>query len=92
MTSIRAWEALDAFAKSKHSPIGYEAFVLHLLDKGHPKQAATFVPKCDGPKRVDLYVDCGEWRSAAVVCKERGDKAKMESAFNVISGVVLMLF
>ncbi|KAH8829053.1 vacuolar assembling/sorting protein VPS16 [Flagelloscypha sp. PMI_526] len=77
LTSAQDWEGLDALGKTK-SPIGFEPFVRHLLEKGHPKQAAGFVPKCDGPKRADLYVDCGEWRAAAVVCKERGDKAKME--------------
>ena len=29
-------------------------------------------------KRVDLYVECGEWRMAGKECKERGDKAKIE--------------
>ena len=78
LTSIRDFEGLDAFAKSKRSPIGYEAFVRHLIEKGHPKEAATFVPRCDSNKRIDLYVDCGEWRAAGKECKERGDKAKME--------------
>lgn len=50
----------------------------HLIEKGHLKEAATFVPRCDSNKRVDLYVDCGDWRAAGKECKERGDKAKME--------------
>jgi len=78
LTSIRDFEGLDAFAKSRRSPIGYEAFVRHLIEKGHLKDAATFVPRCDSNKRVDLYVDCGDWRAAGKECKERGDKAKME--------------
>ena len=78
MTSIRDFEGLEAFAKSKRSPIGYETFVRHLIEKGHLKEAATFVPRCDSNKRVDLYVDCGDWRAAGKECKERGDKAKME--------------
>jgi hypothetical protein len=52
--------------------------VRHLIEKGHLKDAATFVPRCDSNKRVDLYVDCGDWRAAGKECKERGDKAKME--------------
>ena len=78
LTSTRDFEGLDVFAKSKRSPIGYEAFVRHLIEKGHPKEAVTFVPRCDSNKRVDLYVDCGDWRAAGKECKERGDKAKME--------------
>jgi len=78
LTSIRDFEGLDAFAKSKRSPIGYEAFVRHLIEKGHPKEAATFVPRCDSNRRADLYVDCDDWRAAGKECKERGDKAKME--------------
>lgn len=78
LTSIRDFDSLEAFARSKRSPIGYEAFVRHLVDKDHLKEAATFVPRCDSNKRVDLYLDCGDWRAAGKECKERGDKAKME--------------
>ncbi len=78
MTETRDFEGLDAFARSRRSPIGYQPFVRRLVEKGHPKDAATFVPRCDANKRVDLYVECGEWRMAGKECKERGDKAKME--------------
>lgn len=50
----------------------------HLIEKGHSKEAVAFVARCDAPKRVDLYVDCGDWRMAGKECKERGDKAKLE--------------
>jgi vacuolar protein sorting-associated protein 16 len=78
LTEIKDFESLDAFAKSKRSPIGYEPFVTHLVDKGYSKQAATYVPKCDAKQRVDLYIRCGEWRQAGLECKERGDKARLE--------------
>lgn len=78
LTEIRDFEGLDAFARSRRSPIGYEAFVRHLVEKGHSKEAASYVPRCDPYKRIDLYVECGEWRAAGKECKERGDKAKME--------------
>ena len=78
LTAMRDFEGLDAFARSKRSPIGYEAFVRHLLEKGHAKQAAEYVPRCDPPRRVDLYIECGEWRAAGKECKERGDKARLE--------------
>ncbi|KAI0052144.1 vacuolar assembling/sorting protein VPS16 [Auriscalpium vulgare] len=78
LAGARDFEGLDAFSRSKRSPIGYEAFVRHLLEKGHPKEAATYVPRCDAPKRVDLYVECGEWRLAGKECKERNDRAKLE--------------
>ena len=78
LTSVRDFEGLEAFAKSKRSPIGYEAFVKHLVDKGHEKEALAYVPRCDGPKRTDLYVLCNDWRAAAKECKDRGDKAKLE--------------
>ncbi|KAH9899211.1 vacuolar protein sorting-associated protein 16 [Cubamyces lactineus] len=78
LTAIRDFEGLEAFARSKRSPIGYEAFVKHLVEKGHPKEAAAYVARCDGPKRADLYVLCGDWRAAAKECKDRGDKAKLE--------------
>ncbi|EMD35361.1 hypothetical protein CERSUDRAFT_66538 [Gelatoporia subvermispora B] len=78
LTSVRDFEGLDAFARSKRSPIGYEAFVRHLVDKGHPSEAVSYVARCDAHKRVDLYVLCGEWRMAAKECKDRGDKVKLE--------------
>jgi hypothetical protein len=78
LTASGDFEGLEAFSKSKRSPIGYEAFVHHLVQKGHPKEALTYIARCDGPKRADLYVECGEWRMAGKECKERGDKAKLE--------------
>jgi hypothetical protein len=78
-------DALDKFAKSKKSPIGYAPFVHHLVDQGLPREAATFVPRCDARERVDLYVLCDDWRAAGRECKERGDKAKMECVHPVSS-------
>ncbi|KAH7886829.1 Vps16, C-terminal region-domain-containing protein [Phlebopus sp. FC_14] len=78
LTALRDFVGLDAFARSKRSPIGYEAFVRHLVEAGHLKEAAAYVMRCDGPKRVDLYVLCEDWRSAGRECKERGDKKGLE--------------
>ncbi|KAL6303033.1 vacuolar protein sorting-associated protein 16 [Sparassis latifolia] len=78
LTSVCDFEGLDAFARSRRSPIGYEAFVRHLVEKGYNKEAASYVMRCDANKRIDLYVLCGEWRMAGKECKERGDKAKVE--------------
>lgn len=82
LTGVRDFESLDAFAKSKRSPIGYEPFVHHLVAKGHAKEAIAYVVRCDSPKRVDLYVECDEWRMAGKECKDRGDKAKLELVFS----------
>ncbi|ELU41202.1 vacuolar assembling/sorting protein VPS16 [Rhizoctonia solani AG-1 IA] len=78
LTELRDWDGLEQLAKSRRSPIGYEPFVTHLVAQGHLKQAASYVPRCDAPKRAELYVKCGEWRSAGEECKTRGDKAKLE--------------
>lgn len=78
LTEIRDFEELDAFSKSRRSPIGYEPFVRHLVEKGHAKEAVAYVARCDSPRRADLYVECGEWRLAGKECKDRGDKAKLE--------------
>ena len=50
----------------------------HLVEKGHPKVAVTYVQRCDSSKRIDLYVECGEWVMAGKECKERGDRARLE--------------
>ncbi|EJU02203.1 vacuolar protein sorting-associated protein 16 [Dacryopinax primogenitus] len=78
LTEARDWEGLDAFAKQKRSPIGYEAFVNHLVSKGFPNQAKNFVPRCDAKQRIDLYIKCGDWRAAGAECKERGDKNRLD--------------
>ncbi|KAG8885848.1 hypothetical protein FRB98_001561 [Tulasnella sp. 332] len=78
LTEICDFEALDAFAASKKSPIGYEPFVSHLVKSGYKSQASRYVVKCDVKRRIDLYVLCGEWKKAALECKERGDKAKLD--------------
>jgi len=77
LTEIHDWDGLDAFARSRRSPIGYQAFVTHLVEKGHSKEATSFVARCDANTRVDLYVLCGEWRMAGKECKERGDKVQL---------------
>jgi hypothetical protein len=78
LTAARDWDALDAFAKAKRSPIGYAPFVRHLVSAGFPREAAGYVARCEPPVRADLYVECGDWRAAGRACKERGDKAKLE--------------
>ena len=78
LVSMRDFDGLDELSKSKKSPIGYEPFVHHLVEKGHKKQAAAYVPRCDASKRVDLYVECGEWKMAAKECKEKKNSAKIE--------------
>lgn len=78
LTEIHDFDGLDTFARSRRSPIGYQAFVSHLVEKGHLKEAVPYVARCDANKRVDLYVQCGEWRMAGKECKDRNDKTKME--------------
>lgn len=53
----------------------------YLVEKGHGKEAVSYVQRCDSNKRVDLYVECGEWVMAGKECKERGDRAKLECVF-----------
>lgn len=77
LTEVKAWDELEAFAKSKKSPIGYEPFVRHLVSKGYGKQGATFVARCDAPKRGELYALCGDYRAAGREFKEKGDKAAL---------------
>ncbi len=44
LAESRAWEALDAFAAEKKSPIGYEPFVEVAKKYGAPKEAQA---RCD---------------------------------------------
>ena len=78
MAQMKEWDALETFAKSRKSPIGYEPFVNHLLSIGQPARAAAYVVRCDAKLRADLYVKCGDWGRAAEAAKERGDGQKLE--------------
>lgn len=89
LVAIKDFDALDAFAKSKRSPIGYEAFVHHLIENGYNTEAIPYVAKCDSPRRVDLYVECGDWRLAGKECKDRNDRAKLEYVFSISHLAVL---
>ncbi|KAG8842157.1 hypothetical protein FRB91_004386 [Serendipita sp. 411] len=80
LTEMKAWDELDAFSKSKKSPIGYEPFVRHLVSKGYGKQAGTYVARCDPAKRGELYLSCGEYRAAGREFKEKGDAAGLSEA------------
>jgi hypothetical protein len=85
LTALRDFDGLDAFARSRRSPIGYEAFVRHLVATRHLREAASYVIRCDAPKRVELYVICEDWRAAGRECKERGDKKGLEYVFLVLA-------
>ncbi|KAI0298703.1 vacuolar assembling/sorting protein VPS16 [Multifurca ochricompacta] len=85
LTATRDFEGLETFSRSKRSPIGYEAFVRHLVEKGHAKEAVSYVQRCDAHKRIDLYVECGEWVMAGKECKERGDRARLECLDQIAS-------
>ena len=75
---MRDFIALDVFARSKRSPIGYEPFVRFLLAAGHQREAVGYIPRCDATRRVDLYIECDDWRMAGKECKDRGNKARLE--------------
>ncbi|EJD40200.1 vacuolar protein sorting-associated protein 16 [Auricularia subglabra TFB-10046 SS5] len=83
LTQIGDFDALEAFAKSKKSPIGYEPFVHHLAENGHLAQAAIYVPRCDASKRVDLYVACRDWQAAGKECIAQKDKAALENVVRI---------
>lgn len=52
LTAVKDWPSLEAFAKLRKSPIGYEPFVAHLVEKGHLKEGAKYVPRCEQKNRV----------------------------------------
>ena len=64
LTEIRDWEQLEQFAKSKKSPIGFEAFVEHLIETGNSRQALKYIPRCESRSRAELYIRAGEWVKA----------------------------
>ncbi|KAI5475070.1 hypothetical protein MNV49_001946 [Pseudohyphozyma bogoriensis] len=74
---VRDWEGLEAFAKSKKSPIGYEPFVEALVVAGSQRQALSYIPKCEQKNRVELYVKCGEWVLGGQECLRRADRSKL---------------
>ncbi|KAH7096912.1 vacuolar protein sorting-associated protein 16 [Auriculariales sp. MPI-PUGE-AT-0066] len=72
------FEALDAFAKSKKSPIGYEPFVHVLVERAHKTEGATYVARCEPARRAELYALCGEWAAAGKECIAQKDRGRLE--------------
>ena len=87
LIELRDWDALETFAKSKKSPIGYEPFVDLLVATGSSRQALSFVQRCDQKNRADLYVKCSDWVAAGQECVKRTDRTKL---LYVVLGVVLL--
>lgn len=58
--------------------IRLQPFVTHLCAQGYPKEGARYVPRCETKHRIDLWIKCGDFSSAAAECKERGDKQRLE--------------
>ncbi|BGO93965.1 Vacuolar protein sorting-associated protein 16 [Rhodotorula toruloides] len=79
LISLRDWDALDTFARTKKSPIGYEPWVDELIRAGAHRQAVKYVERCDVRNRVELYVKCGEWVMAGQ------DDIKARSPNNIIA-------
>lgn len=81
LIELRDYISLEAFAKSKKSPIGYVQFVILLLNSGATKQAISYITKCDPGDRVELYVKCGEWVLAGKEAVKRSDRATLMLVF-----------
>ncbi|KAK4048038.1 Vacuolar protein sorting-associated protein 16 [Microbotryomycetes sp. JL201] len=77
LVSLRDWESLELFARSKKSPIGFEPWVEHLIATGHHRQAVNFIGRCEPKNRVELYVQTGEWNLAGQECVRKGERGKL---------------
>ncbi|KAM0787833.1 hypothetical protein ACM66B_003887 [Microbotryomycetes sp. NB124-2] len=77
LVSVRDWENLELFARSKKSPIGFEPWVQHLVSTGHHRQAVSFIGRCEPKNRVELYVQTGEWGLAGSECVRKGERGKL---------------
>lgn len=77
LVSVRDFESLELFARSKKSPIGYEPWVEHLVATGHHRQAVSYIARCEARNRVELYVKAGEWTMAGQECVRKGERAKL---------------
>jgi hypothetical protein len=81
LVALRDWDALDTFARSKKSPIGYEPWVDELIRAGAHRQAVRYVDRCDPRNRVELYIKCGEWVMAGQECVRRGERGRLQCVF-----------
>lgn len=77
LVSVRDWDALDTFARSRKSPIGYEPWVDALIAAGAQRQAVKYVDRCEGRNRVELFVKAGEWVLAGEEAVRRAERAKL---------------
>lgn len=77
LVHLRDWDALDAFARSKKSPIGYEPWVEHLVSTGNHRQAVAYIAKCEQRNKVELYVKTGEWVLAGNECVRKSERGRL---------------
>ncbi|GAA6059266.1 hypothetical protein JCM10212_006659 [Sporobolomyces blumeae] len=77
LIQARDWDALDAFARSRKSPIGYEPWVEALIRAGAQRQAIKYVERCEARNRVELFVKAGEWVMAGEEAVRRGERGKL---------------
>lgn len=59
LAELRCFHELDAFAKSKKSPIGYLPFVEECLRHSSPDEAAKYLGKVAADKRVAALLKIG---------------------------------
>ncbi|SCZ98560.1 BZ3500_MvSof-1268-A1-R1_Chr3-1g05464 [Microbotryum saponariae] len=89
LVEARDWTALETFAKSKKSPIGYEPFVNELIKNGAQRQAIGYIERCEQRTRVDWYIKTGEWVLAGQECVRRNDRNRLMDLKNKAPNTVI---
>ncbi|EPY37350.1 vacuolar protein sorting complex subunit [Angomonas deanei] len=79
-SSTGQWESIDELGEmgaaqpSNRLLLPPEAFVSTLLQYKRPQQARQYVPRVSTQRgRIELFVQCGDWSSAALECRRASD-------------------
>lgn len=75
------WDLIDDLGgvSSRTQPlINGEAFITTLLSFGRPQQARQYIPRVSRIEvRMEYYVQCGDWLTAAMDCRRNGENGLM---------------
>lgn len=73
-SSIKDWAALEKFARSKRSPVGYEPFFAACLKQGSPGEAEKYLTRMDTDAHVRSLFKLGRLDQAIALAVQRNSE------------------
>lgn len=85
MAEQSQWEALEKFAKTKKSPIGYEPFVEVCLKHKKEREAAKYIQRCRDDQKIKWFIRASLYEEAAKFAFDLKDMDSLYSIQDVVA-------